>query len=52
MNKIMALIAFATLAAFLGILVWHVPHWDLIAVTAAVVLLAARDFLTSARDGR
>ncbi len=52
MNKAMALIAFLSLAAFLGILVWHVPHWDLIAVTAVVVLLAARDFIASARDGR
>ncbi|WP_171060743.1 hypothetical protein [Poseidonocella sp. HB161398] len=51
MNRIMALIAFATLAGFLGILVWHVPHWDLIAVTAIVILLAARDFIASARDG-
>ncbi|WP_201742289.1 hypothetical protein [Mangrovicoccus ximenensis] len=52
MNKAMALIAFATLAAFLGILILHVPHWDLIAVAVTVILLAAWDFLTSARDGR
>lgn len=53
MNKIMALMAFAVLAAFLGILLWHVPAIDLIIVTVVVIGLAAWDFLTSAgKNGR
>lgn len=47
MNRLMALIAFAFLAAFLGILILHVPSLDLVIITLAVVAMAAWDFVTS-----
>lgn len=47
MNRIMAILAFAILAGFLGILIWHVPQIDLILVTVTVIALAGWDFLTS-----
>ena len=50
MNKFLALLAFVTLAAFIGILVMGVPRWDLGLVAALVVVLVAVDFLLSARD--
>lgn len=47
-DRIMALVAIATLTAFLGILVWKVPRPDLAAVIAITVALAVWDFLTNA----
>jgi hypothetical protein len=47
MNRLMALLAFAVLAAFLGILVWYVPRLDLAAVVGATVLFVAYDFFVA-----
>ena len=47
-DRIMALVAIATLAAFLGILVWKVPRVDLVAVIAITMALAMWDFLANA----
>jgi hypothetical protein len=47
-DRIMALVAVATLAAFLGILIWKVPRPDLIAVIAITLGLAIWDFLANA----
>ncbi|MCL3883920.1 hypothetical protein [Marivita sp. GX14005] len=47
MNRIMALIAFAVLAGFVGILVIKVPSPDLIAVALLTLGLAAYDLATS-----
>lgn len=49
MNKIMALAAFALMLAFLGILLWHVPRLDLIAVVAITVALAGWDLVLNLR---
>ena len=43
-DRIMAIMAFATLAAFLGILVWYVPRLDLGTAVAATLVLVAWDF--------
>jgi hypothetical protein len=53
-DRIMALIAVVTLAAFLGVLVWKVPRVDLAAVIAITLGLAVWDFLanTNTRSGR
>jgi hypothetical protein len=54
-NRLLAALAFAVLAGFVGILVWYVPRLDLGAVVAVTVLLAGYDFYRSAgsedRDG-
>ena len=47
MNRLLALIAFATLAAFLAILAIEVPSPDLVAVIVLTVALVGYDFLTS-----
>ncbi len=47
MNRLIALIAFAALAGFLGILAFEVPSPDLIAVIVLTVLLVGYDFVTS-----
>ncbi|MBE3637930.1 hypothetical protein [Mangrovicoccus algicola] len=52
MTRAMAGLAFATLAAFLGILAWEVPHPDLVIIVAVVLILAAYDFLSGAREDR
>jgi len=44
MNLILKLLAFLVLALFLGVLIWKVPRFDLGAVIAITLLLAARDF--------
>lgn len=43
-DRIIAFLAFATLAAFLGILVWYVPRWDLGVAVAVTLALTAVDF--------
>jgi hypothetical protein len=48
LDRLLALAAFAVLAGFLGILMWKVPHWDLIAVCAAALLMAGGDFIAAA----
>lgn len=52
MNLILKLLAFLTLLLFLAILLWKVPRYDLGAVIAITLLLAARDFFwTPGRNG-
>jgi hypothetical protein len=48
-DRLMALFAYAVLALFLGILVWHVPRLDLGAVCLVTLLFAGFDFLGGAR---
>ena len=48
MDRLMALLALVTLAAFLGILVWKVPRIDLFAVIAITLVLATWDFIGNA----
>lgn len=43
------ILAFAALAIFLGILIWHVPRIDLGAVLLLSVCLAAWDFFAPSR---
>jgi len=49
-DKIMAVVALATMIAFLGVVAWFVPDIDLIAVIALVSLLAIYDFWESLRS--
>ena len=52
MKTLLYLIAFAVLCGFLGILVWHVPRWDLGIVVALVLALGAWDlFVHERRSG-
>lgn len=53
-NRLVAIAAFATLVAFLGILLWYVPRLDLGAVIAVTLILALIDLYRSAgeRDRR
>ena len=46
-DLVMRLLAFAVLAAFLGILVWHVPRLDLGAVVLVTLAFAGYDFFFS-----
>ncbi len=48
-DRLMALAALAVLAGFLGILVWNVPHWDLVGVVLITMLLVIWDFASSLR---
>ncbi len=48
-ERIMAVLAIAVLAGFLGILIWKVPRWDLGAVIAITLALVLWDFLTTGR---
>ncbi len=48
MNWTMAIIAFLSLAAFIGILIVEVPSPDLIAVAILTLALVAYDVVTSA----
>lgn len=49
-DKIMALFAYAVLAAFLVTLVIYVPRWDLGGVIALTLLLAGYDTLQAMRQ--
>lgn len=49
MDKLLALIAFAVLVGFLGILLWHVPRMDLIAVVGLTLALAGWDLIKGLR---
>ncbi len=44
MNRVLATVAFLTLAAFIGILVWNVPRLDLAMVSLFALGLAFYDF--------
>lgn len=50
-DRIMALLAAALLAGFLGILVWKVPRADLTVVIGITIALAVWDFVSSAGRG-
>ena len=50
-RTLLFLLAYAVLAGFLGILVWHVPRWDLGLVVAVVLLLTAWDLFLHDRRG-
>ncbi len=52
MKRILALLAFAVLVAFLGILARKVPEPDLIAVIVLTLALAGWDLATSSGKGR
>ena len=52
MSRLIAVLSILALAVFLGILIWRVPHPDLIAVLAICFGLAAFDILTSAWRSR
>jgi endonuclease/exonuclease/phosphatase (EEP) superfamily protein YafD len=45
MVRLMLFIAYAVLVVFLGVLVWYVPRFDLAAVVAVVLAIAAYDLL-------
>lgn len=47
MDKLMAFVAFALLAGFLGILIAYVPSIDLIAVVVLTIGLVGYDFFSS-----
>lgn len=47
MNNALGIVAFAVLAGFLGVLIWHVPSPDLVAITLFVLVLAGIDFVRS-----
>ncbi len=49
-DRIMAVVALATMIAFLGVVAWFVPDIDLIAVIALVSLLAIYDFWDGLRS--
>jgi hypothetical protein len=52
MDRWMPMLAFATLAAFLAVLIWYVPRLDLGAVIAVTIALVAWDFFAPQRgDG-
>ena len=51
-DKIMAIVALATMITFLGVVAWFVPDIDLIVVIAFVSLLAIYDFWSSLRHKR
>lgn len=48
-DRLMALLAYAVMAAFLLILIWYVPRWDLGGVIALTLLLAGYDLLQVVR---
>lgn len=51
-DKIMAVVALATMILFLGVVAWFVPETDLIIVIAFVSLLAIYDFWETLRRKR
>ena len=46
-DRLLAILAFALLALFLGILVWYVPKIDLAAFCLVTLALVAYDFFLS-----
>lgn len=52
MNRLTAIIAFATLAAFLAVLAFEVPSPDLIIVILITMALVVYDFITSSGSPR
>ena len=52
MNRLMAVAAFIVLAAFLSVLLIHVPRLDLALVIGITLLLAGWDAFSGMRKGR
>ena len=52
MNRLLALIAFLTLAAFLAILAFEVPSPDLVIVVLVTLAFVAYDFVTSSKNNK
>ncbi|AUH64917.1 hypothetical protein [Paracoccus zhejiangensis] len=52
MDRLMALFAYAVMAASLLVLVWYVPRWDLGGVIAVTLALAGVDVVQSLRSHR
>ncbi len=52
MNRLLALIAFLALAAFVLVLVIEVPSLDLIVVATLTIAMVAYDFVTSSGKPR
>ncbi len=52
MDRLMALFAYAVMAASLLVLVWYVPRWDLGGVIAVTLALAGVDVVQSLRSDR
>jgi hypothetical protein len=50
-DRLMAILAFAVLAVFVGILVWHVPRLDLGAVVLVTLAFAGYDFFLADSPG-
>ncbi|EYD72697.1 hypothetical protein [Limimaricola hongkongensis] len=50
LNRIMTIVALAVFLGFLGILVWHIPRFDLGAVLAVTVALVLWDVFTTSFD--
>ena len=49
---ILAFAAYLCLVAFLGTVIWFVPHLDLIAVTVTILALAFYDLLDEMKSRR
>lgn len=43
-DRMMSILAFGLLTAFLGIMVWYVPRWDLGGAIGITLALVAWDF--------
>lgn len=52
MNRLLALFAFVTIAAFLLILAFNVPSPDLVIIILITLAFVAYDFVTSSGDKR
>jgi hypothetical protein len=52
MNNILALVAFAVLLVFLGLLRWSVPRLDLICIVGLTVTLAGWDLVQTLKGNR
>ena len=51
-DRILAALSLASLAAFVGVLIWYVAEIDLVIITIGVLILAAIDFyLLTVRAG-
>jgi hypothetical protein len=50
-DRILAALSLASLAAFVGVLIWYIAEIDLVIITIGVLILAAIDFyLLTARS--
>jgi hypothetical protein len=50
LDRLMAILALAVLAAFLGILIWYVPRASLVGVVLVTYALVLYDFSRSERE--